>query len=115
MPSSIGQRIRQVMQDRKISSKELAQSAQVPASSLAQWINYKKQPRPDVLLRIARCLDVSIEWLITGEQPEVRLAKEIIGAMETKWAEIHQGTYRVRIEKQVDGTDRTRQKKKMIE
>jgi len=54
------------------------------------------------VVKIAKYFAVDLEWLITGEEPAAAIAKEMIQSLEKRFMEIHQGVYRVRIEKEVE-------------
>jgi len=99
---TIGTRIKQLLTERRISIKELAQATGIPASTVSQWTLYSKTPSPAVVVKIAKYFAVDLEWLITGEEPAAAIAKEMIQSLEKRFMEIHQGVYRVRIEKEVE-------------
>ena len=100
--AAIGERIKQIMRERRISAKELSQATGIPASTIAQWVNYKQTPRPDALLVTAHALSVPIEFLITGEHPEEKVIKELTSSLEKTWVSLHEGTYRIKIERQFE-------------
>ena len=100
--STIGERIQKLMKDRRVSAKELAVGISVPQSTIAQWLNYKKEPKAEALLKISKYFAISMEFLISGKHPEEDMVKTIIESMEKQFMEIHQGIYRVRVDKQVE-------------
>ncbi|MBF0363748.1 MAG: helix-turn-helix transcriptional regulator [Oligoflexia bacterium] len=100
--TKIGERIKNLMSERRISAKELSASTGISASTIAQWVNYKKEPKADAILKISKYFGVSMEWLITGEHPEVEILKAVAQSLEKQFVELHQGIYRVRIDKQIE-------------
>lgn len=96
---TIGKRIKDLMLKRKVSNKELSSEIGVPASTISQWTNYDQTPGPEALLRASKYLGVSMEYLITGEEPENIIANALMKGLEDSWTEIHQGVYRIKVEK----------------
>lgn len=63
----IGQRIKQVLFDKRMTGFELASKAMISEGGLSQIINGKiKNLKVDTALRIANALEVSLMWLISG-------------------------------------------------
>lgn len=98
----IGKRLKGLMTKRKVSNKELSTALDIPASTISQWINYDQTPGPEALLKISKFFHVSMEYLITGSEPEIDIAKKFIEGLDKEWISIHQGVYRIKIEKQID-------------
>ena len=63
----IGQRIKQVLFDKRMTGFELASKAMISEGGLSQIINGKiKNLKVDTALRIANALEVSLMWLISS-------------------------------------------------
>ncbi len=99
--SIIGENIKSLMHQNRLSAKELAKAIKVPPSSLSTWLTTEQQPRGDVLVRLSKHFGVSVDYLLTGEHPETIAAREIIGEMERQFFSVSSGIYRVTIEKEV--------------
>ena len=57
----------------------LAKASGVPESTLQQYADQNLPPRSDILIKLARAANVSVEWLATG-QGEMRAAGLLPGA-----------------------------------
>lgn len=60
-------RIFTAIQRKGINRTTLYEYVGLPANAFSVWAKRKTIPRADVLLCIAEYLDVSIQWLLTGE------------------------------------------------
>ena len=56
-------RIREILQEKNITGKELAERVEVSPNSISKIITGQKFPRPDLLLKIAEVLEVDIREL----------------------------------------------------
>jgi transcriptional regulator with XRE-family HTH domain len=63
---TIGARIQRVREDRGLSASELSRLVEVTPTAVWNWENNGTQPRPDALLRIAKVLGVSRDYLVSG-------------------------------------------------
>jgi len=71
-----GARIRQARTRKGLTRAEVGLLLGVSESAVQQWESGYAQPRPDRLEGLAKWLDVSIEWLLTGGAiPAVRSAQ----------------------------------------
>ena len=99
----VGENLKKLMATRRVSAKEISQTTGIPASTISQWLSGSTQePKPEALLKLARFFSVSVEFLITGEHPEVEAIKNVFSNFETQFVTVHQGTYKVVIQKEVD-------------
>ena len=55
---------------RGIERKELGNLAEFPESYISKGIARKSCPSADLAIRIAKALNVSVEFLVTGKEPE---------------------------------------------
>jgi transcriptional regulator with XRE-family HTH domain len=76
-PSSrlIGERIRELRQAKGLTQAGLAREVGLSRRMMAYYEIQGGEPRPDLLLRFARVLGVSIE-VLTGERPEKKRATD---------------------------------------
>ncbi len=98
----IGDNIKRLMHKKGMSSKQICSALGIAASTFSQYLN-GTEPRASVLLKIARHLCVPVEELIeppksTVTDPVAAVIKSIEGH---KYVEIHTGTYRVVISKEL--------------
>lgn len=64
-------RIRMLMDQQGLSQKELAKLSNITEASLSKYLSGERTPRIDILLNIARALDVSIDLLLGGEKTAI--------------------------------------------
>jgi transcriptional regulator with XRE-family HTH domain len=50
-----------------LTRRDLGDKTGIGMSAIAKWINGKLLPKSEQLLKLARVLDVQMEWLLTGE------------------------------------------------
>lgn len=63
----IGARIKQILEDREQTQKELSQATGIPESTLSDIIKEKKETGMDKVRLIAEFLEVDLNWLVKGE------------------------------------------------
>lgn len=81
------ERIDDLLKSKNQTRKALSASLGIPLQTISNWSVRGNLPSADVLLRIARYLNVSLEWLITGEDaeglsPEIRALVEKIKILD---------------------------------
>ncbi|GAH79310.1 unnamed protein product, partial [marine sediment metagenome] len=64
---NLGQRIRKILKEKSINQKKMAADIDMPTSTLNEVINSHKEPGIYKIYAISEYLDVSMEWLLTGE------------------------------------------------
>jgi transcriptional regulator with XRE-family HTH domain len=67
----INDRIRFARQNSGLSLNALAKKVGMTSTGVWNWHHNNSSPRPEVLPRLAEALDVSVDWLRTGNEPEV--------------------------------------------
>lgn len=70
-PTIFADTLRALMQEREVTQVQLADQAGVTQASVSGWLQ-GSIPKGDVLYRLARCLRVSMEYLLTGQHPAPR-------------------------------------------
>ena len=60
-------RIKDIREDADVKQKELAKILEIPVTTLSGWENQKYQPPFEILIKIANIFNVSIDYLINGE------------------------------------------------
>lgn len=64
----IGERLKIAIKQSKYSQKELSAILQISEDSITRYIKQKQSPKIDTLLEICNVLNISIIWLLTGEE-----------------------------------------------
>jgi transcriptional regulator with XRE-family HTH domain len=75
--ATIGDRIREIREKRKMTQDELAQTADISKGFLSDVENDKRNVSSQILLRIANSLGASINYLLTGETKEPMMRETI--------------------------------------
>lgn len=60
-------KILQLMKEQKINQKQLAEKASITEASLSKYLSGNRTPRIDVLVKIAKALDTSVNFLLDNE------------------------------------------------
>lgn len=66
LKSEIGKRIRSKREELKQSRNHVAEFLGVALSTLQAWENEDREPSATHILKLAECLEVSVEWLVSG-------------------------------------------------
>lgn len=61
---TIQQRIFKIMQEKHITQSELSKSTGIPQPTISDWKNKNKMPSSDKIIAIAKCLEVSVSYLL---------------------------------------------------
>ncbi|MCR4746795.1 MAG: helix-turn-helix domain-containing protein [Lachnospiraceae bacterium] len=69
---TIGNRILELLEERNMSQRELAEKVGVTEVSMSRYINSRRIPRAAVLSNIAKVFHVSTDYLLGIEKPESR-------------------------------------------
>ena len=65
--NAILERILKLMDEKNISMSEMCKLAQIPQSTFSTWKSKDREPKAKYLNNIANVLDVSVDYLTTGE------------------------------------------------
>lgn len=90
-----------LMKRHLVTAAQLCKACDLPKSSLSEWLS-GREPRASVaLVRVARYFNTTLDELIMGslDMKEQEIVQTIAKAIETGFAVVHQGTYRLTIEK----------------
>jgi len=66
----IWSRIEQLMYQYKFFYKEIADTLNTNESTVSTWRKNRTVPRADDMVKIAKLLETSVEYLVTGEEPD---------------------------------------------
>lgn len=84
-------RVEEILERSGISKTELAEVLNIRRPTLSEWKKNGAFPSADIALKIAKYLNVSVEWLITGEETNnnaISLEKETIKEILQKTQEL---------------------------
>lgn len=56
---------------KRLTDAEISRICDFSKSTLSDWKSGKGTPKTDKLILIARCLGTTVEYLMTGEKPEI--------------------------------------------
>lgn len=63
-------RIFSAMERKGLSRMDVYKEVNLSENTFSMWLKRGTVPRADVLLKIANCVGVSVQWLITGQYPD---------------------------------------------
>ncbi|MCH5272733.1 MAG: helix-turn-helix transcriptional regulator [Lachnospiraceae bacterium] len=70
------ERIKEIMNERGIKQTELAKSLGIGKTTINAWFNNNSDPKIEQLEQIAKRLEVSIEYLVTGKESNTSYSLE---------------------------------------
>lgn len=65
--SSLGQRLKLVIQNKNMNLTNFAKTASISYRTLQQYLTDNRIPGGEVLIKLHKHLDISIDWLLTGQ------------------------------------------------
>lgn len=65
------QRFINAMERKNVTPYNVSKNSNIATSTLSDWKNGKSMPKQDKMRKIADYLDVSVDYLVLGEKPEV--------------------------------------------
>lgn len=71
---TLGERLINIREDRDITRAELAKALGVPYTTLRNYEKDVREPGCKTLLQLSRILNVSIDYIIDGENPEADIS-----------------------------------------
>lgn len=66
------ERLLLVLKEKEMSQRELAEKININETALSRYVNGSRKPRMDILVNIARALNVSVEFLTGKEEREIK-------------------------------------------
>lgn len=67
-----GERLLLVLKEQEMTQRELAEKINLNETALSRYVNGSRKPRMDILVNIARALNVSVEYLTGKEEREIQ-------------------------------------------
>lgn len=65
--------VRNLLEYKDITQKELAASIDESYNTLQSWINKDRLPNVEQAVKIARCLSTSVEYLVSGYDSKIKI------------------------------------------
>lgn len=72
------ERIRQLMVSQHLNQKELAEKANITEASLSKYLKGTREPRNDVVFNIAKALNVTVDYLLGNDDPNIGSFEEAV-------------------------------------
>src|ERR1700751_2842761 len=92
--------LKRLMKEHSVSTRALTLALGIPSSTISEWTAGREPKLGDPVLKLAKFFGVSLEFLITGKEPEQEVIQTLLETeCEQDFMTIHQGIYRVRLEK----------------
>lgn len=64
------ERIKQKLDEKQLKQADIARATGKSTAAVAKWMSGQNTPKTESLIKIAKLLGVSQEWLLTGKQPK---------------------------------------------
>ena len=93
MSTQIGNILSKLVQDKRLTLKEISKATGVPATTLAEWQSNRTPKNPNQVREVAKFLGVSIHYLLFGEEDSQEPIQKIIKE------DFFQGTYEISIKR----------------
>lgn len=74
----IGDRILMLLKQNNMTQKELAFATKISVATMSRYINNKREPKANNILKIAEVLNVTTDFLVYGEADEYLPLKECV-------------------------------------
>jgi transcriptional regulator with XRE-family HTH domain len=80
--NGLGERIKQSIKNSSYNQKEISALLRISEDSLTRYTQEKQSPKAETLIKLCELLNVSINWLLTGEEEEKlnKNEKELLNA-----------------------------------
>jgi transcriptional regulator with XRE-family HTH domain len=80
MATKTGDVLKQIIEERRLTVKEISKGAGIPASTLAEWLNNRTPRDPEKVRQLAKFLGITTHFLLFGvedaEEPLQKILKE---------------------------------------
>lgn len=93
MATEIGKIFSKIIQDRRLTLKEISRATGVPATTLAEWQANRTPKNPHQVRAVAKFLGVSMHFLLFGEEDGQEPIQKILKE------EFFQGTFEISIKR----------------
>ncbi len=99
---TFSQTLKGLVKAKQTSINEISRKTGIPNSTLSDWYNGRVPVLGEAVIKLARFFDVSVEFLISGQPPESTIIEGLLNHQGSEYTTIHQGVYRVQVEKLVN-------------
>src|ERR1700688_2617872 len=76
--ATLGERVRELRDRQRLTQEDLAERSDISKGFLSDIENDKRNPSAEYLLRIANALGASMDYLLTGEYHDERVASPVV-------------------------------------
>lgn len=73
MKTTIGERLKEVMQVKNLTQSDICKIAKIPKSAFSMYVNDERKPRQDRISDLASALNVNEAWLMGYDVPMKRI------------------------------------------
>lgn len=94
--------LKKLIDKKSITISELSKETGIPQSTLSEWSNGREPLFSDNLIKLANYFNVTLEYLLTSKNKEEELISNIITSNVQQFTQIHQGVYRITVEKETN-------------
>lgn len=70
--------LKKVMKERGLTVKAISVATGIPQSTISEWTGGREPKLGDAVVRLARFLGLSVEYLATGEESEKKMVADIL-------------------------------------
>jgi transcriptional regulator with XRE-family HTH domain len=85
----LNEQLKLLLEDRKLSLRQLSKLSKVPISTLSGYLKADRaQLDPTHLLAIAKALDVTVDYLLTGKGRKVRIENVPTKKLFSRWVKL---------------------------
>ncbi|MFZ4404544.1 MAG: helix-turn-helix domain-containing protein [Pseudobdellovibrionaceae bacterium] len=78
MKTQIGHVLSTIIQERRLTMKEISKATGVPATTLAEWQTNRTPKNPNQVKAVAKFLGVSLHYLLFGEEDSEEPMQKIL-------------------------------------
>lgn len=96
---SFSETLSQLLRQRGVSSKVVSQATGIPTSTLSEWTSGRLPKVGEDVLKLAKFFGVSLEYLITGKEPEQAILEQLSQSKTIDFLNVHNGIYRITVER----------------
>jgi transcriptional regulator with XRE-family HTH domain len=96
---SFAENLKHLMKSQGVSVRVLSQATGVPSSTISEWTAGREPKLSEPVVKLARYFSVSLEYLVTGKEPEPEIIGKLLDDADDSFFTIHRGVYRVHVEK----------------
>jgi len=89
-----GDRLKQLMKKKNLTGKKLSRDLNISYNSIQEWLSSRMPRDPQVLKKLSNYFNVSVYFLLYGEEDPTSLISSIL-----EKTEIHTGLYEITVKK----------------